>query len=107
MKKLEELGISPAPWSVFDKLTDGFVGGIECAEKNEDIVAGDVILKEADANMMSAAPDMYDALWQQCFGETGTVNCRICSGADLCKCDTCPLGKARAALAKASGEDFQ
>lgn len=105
MKKLEELGISPTPWKVCDERSlGGDVIGIECAEKFAYLVAGDVILKEADATIMSAAPELYQALWFQCFGNTGVGNCRNCKGAELGNCKTCPLGNARAALAKASGE---
>lgn len=104
MKCLEELGISNAPLKYvgYQNHSNGkyiHLGEVRTSD-GKHLVSG---MSQPDAMIFAAAPDMYDALWQQCFGETGTVNCRICSGADLCKCDTCPLGKARAALAKASG----
>ena len=104
MKKLEELGISPAPWKVCEERSlGGDVVGVECADVKADLVAGDVILKEADANMMSAAPDMYDAIWDILFKCTKITNCRNCKGNELGNCGGCPLGKAMAALEKAGG----
>lgn len=55
MKKLEELGVSPAPWS---------------ANKNNNVLSGrpmvsDVFgndLDDSDANLIAAAPELYEEL---------------------------------------------
>ena len=98
MKKLEELGISPTPWRTVDGFGRKFV-----VDKNGKIVSSDC-KKDENAFIISAASELYKALWFQCFGNTGVGNCRNCKGAELGNCKTCPLGNARAALAKASGE---
>ena len=100
MKKLEELGISPTPWKVCDERSlGGDVIGIECAEKFADLVAGDVILKEADATIMSAAPELYECLYEAVY-----FHCSRCP-AHGCGCNKdCLFHKWRLALAKASGE---
>lgn len=107
MKKLEELGISPTPWRV-EKCTYNDTR-VECiVEANGKIIvetdSGCYPPEVPDATIMAAAPELYQALWFQCFGNTGVGNCRNCKGAELGNCKTCPLGNARAALAKASGE---
>lgn len=107
MKKLEELGISPTPWFArilrWDK---NRVDGIEDANGKTIVEtdSGCYPPEVPDATIMAAAPELYQALWFQCFGNTGVGNCRNCKGAELGNCKTCPLGNARAALAKASGE---
>lgn len=105
LKKLEELGISPAPW----KPADDGIGykdiwsNLRCAEpcEGEAIIAESV--SEKDAQIMSAAPDMYDAIWDILFKCTKITNCRNCKGHELGNCGGCPLGKAMAALEKAGG----
>lgn len=109
MKRIDELGISPCPWWIgkLDELF--FYGSIVCNTKDgKKIVATSNYsfdCHKADDLIMSAAPDMYDALWDLLFGNIGTANCRKCKGAELGNCKTCHLGKARAALAKAAGEE--
>lgn len=107
MKTLEQLGISPAPWKVCDgRSLGGDVIGIECEDKPAHLVAGDVILKEADAQIMSAAPELYrglrEAVVEVCH------DCPYCGVRPDYRCSNrnC-LGLAalwRAALAKAAGE---
>ena len=108
MKKLEELGISPAPWKC---IRYKWNSNGKCIHFGEVRFADGVKLvsdiRQPDAQMASAAPELYEALWFQCFGETGVGNCRNCKGAELGNCKTCPLGKARVALAKASGEAIE
>lgn len=108
MKKLEELGISPAPWKYigYHYHKNGeyiHLGEVRVEGGKRQIV---VDISQPDAAIMSAAPDMYAALWKQCFGETTTVNCGKCGGDDHgveCCSKTCPLYDARMSLAKASG----
>lgn len=112
MKKLEDLGISPVPWWIGNKDELFFYGSIVCNTKDgKKIVATSNYsfdCHEADDLILSAAPDMYSALWDVCFGESATVNCAKCGGNDhgdsIEHCSkTCPFYKARAALAKANG----
>ena len=102
MKKLDGLGISPAPWKArmdfwIDDADGDFVFTDSCVANHKETT-------HANARLIAAAPELYQALWFQCFGNTGVGNCRNCKGAELGNCKTCPLGNARAALAKASGE---
>lgn len=105
MVKLSELGITPSPWRVIT--VNGKLEAVEsCLGISSPTVCNAKRMKKADAQIMSAAPDMYDALWERCFGETTTVNCSKCGGNDhgIESCSkTCPLYKSRMALAKASG----
>ena len=108
MKKLEELGISPTPWgySLGNRqmlVTRGTAQTI-FIEYGLELQHAKRPMRYANARMFAAAPELYQALWFQCFGNTGVGNCRNCKGAELGNCKTCPLGNARAALAKASGE---
>ena len=108
MKKYEELGASPAPWEE-DK--EAALPDIICHLQNgiRYQVAVPYIHsdEETDANtrLICAAPDMYDALFDILFKCTKITNCRNCKGHELGNCGGCPLGKARAALAKAAGEE--
>lgn len=102
LKKLEELGISPAPWkhTFYNTHENGrytHLGEVWNGDMRKIVVDQ----KQPDAQIMSAAPDMYDALWDLLFGKTGY--CNVCKGHELGNCPTCPQGKAMAALEKAGG----
>lgn len=94
MKKLSELGISPAPWrftnyGVIDLLECGVVYSNDCP-----------YLGAADARLIAAAPELYK--WLAFAVEYYKCETR--------SCDECPNGKcwivdATAALAKAAGEE--
>ena len=106
MKKLEELGISPTPWKYigYHYHKNGeyiHLGEVRVEGGKRKIV---VDISQPDAAIMSAAHDMYAAIWDILFKGTKITNCRNCKGHEIGNCKTCPLGKARAALAKASGE---
>ena len=117
MKKLEELGISPAPWKVkqdsgYDRESGDFntydsvcnAEGKVMVEWENGESYGDVWpTSEPDASLIAAAPDMYAAIWDILFKGTKITNCRNCKGHELGNCGGCPLGKARAALEKAGG----
>lgn len=108
MKKLSELKISPTPWRVVT--VNGRLHSVEASPR----FVGDLMSvatvcslhngRNADARLIAAATELYQELWFQCFGNTGVGNCHNCKGAELGNCKECPLGNARAALAKASGE---
>ena len=62
MKTIEQLGLSPLPWTL-GSLTIGSDGlrarsSIDAAD--ETCVAGDSLLKEEDARLMTASPTIYD-----------------------------------------------
>lgn len=107
MKTIEELGISPTPWSVVYDPDNGVPYRIECTRpkglSNRVLDDCDGIL-DPDANLIAAAPKMYEELWKVCFGDGDTINCRKCTGAKLGNCKSCSLYGARSALAEASGE---
>lgn len=103
MKKLEELGISPAPWEVDNTWT----GEIICLLKNgiEYQVATPYIHSDeetdANAHMLAAAPELYECLREEfekvCTNDGKCTDCQFVS--------QCRVKKWRTALAKASGED--
>ena len=65
MKKLSELGISPAPWS----LTPNNLGSVDVTAKDSTVVvAYDPPFEEEkdfeNKHLIAAAPKLYDLLWQ-------------------------------------------
>ena len=118
MKKLDGLGISPAPWNkVLDEFGDK-ESEYQVAVADARFPVGAVTLSwnycEADARLIAAAPDLYDALQQiiQCWGasvfDEGGMACDTplyCKHAG-CRPETCPVFlRAKSALAKAAGEE--
>lgn len=107
MKKLSELGISPAPWKIGryrEKTTGKPYSNVNSATGAYVAAAP----SDADKRIIAAVPKMYAALWDVCFGPSKTTNCAKCGGnlhggVEYCS-KTCRLYKARAALAEASGE---
>lgn len=103
MKKLEELGISPAPWEVIPYTLCGDI----CFANGETMFMRDKGIEPpriADARFIAAAPDLYNALREAinsyCEGCNDFVN-----GDQRCDPCECPARKWRAVLAKASGEE--
>lgn len=120
MKKLDGLGISPAPWNkVLDEFGDE-EAQYQVAVADARFPVGAVTLSgnycEADARLIAAAPDLYDALQQivQCWGcsvfSEGGMSCDTplyCKHAG-CGPETCPVFlRAKSALAKAAGEEAE
>lgn len=103
MKKLEELGISPAPWRIGDENIDGMVDDVFDSgfgdESNSALVVYDGGMSAADARLIAAAPKLYK--WLAFAVERYKCETR--------SCNNCPNGKcwvvdAKAALAEAAGE---
>ncbi len=94
MKRIEELGISPWPWSAEIGDDDRFV-----IRDSEGYEIAQAFSGGYDSTLMSAAPDLYEALREMTdiigdFSEYIEVDCAIVE----------KVKKARAALAKAAGE---
>lgn len=93
MRKLSELGISPAPWKYDDLRIMNAKG---CAIG---IVDSSAHTEYANARLIAAAPKLYQALYKI----TKEQECgRDCS---KCKNDGCVIQECRAALAEAAGEE--
>lgn len=109
MKKLEELGISPAPWNI--KYTEipaeygggRFVNGI--VSRNGGALI-DRNMGIADARLTAAAPKMYKGLMEAVIEMCGC--CPSCGGYPDYACNDkgkgCFVKQWRKALAEASGE---
>lgn len=99
MKKLEELGISPAPWKVVHD------EGCDWSEvrdaKNNDVTCGSEVgfCGVNDAPIIAAAPKLYECLREAV--ELYKCETRSC---DKCLNVRCWIIDATAALAEAAGE---
>lgn len=107
MKKLEELGASPAPWEIDDPWT----GDIICHLKNgiEYQVATPYIHsdEETDANarLIAAAPELYDAAERYVrFHEESCIHGNRTAGEIIADANNA-FKDLKAALAKAAGEN--
>ena len=98
--KIEELDISPAPWTVNE------LGSAVISESAEDIVCPICADDKGrrDANLIAAAPELFD-----CLREAVVEMCYRCDDycADNCGCNEkpgkCFVQRWRAALTKAAG----
>ena len=97
MKTIEELGISPWPWKLFGEHMVCYKNGM-CVCDNE----GD-FHTVSDARLISAAPELYAALWDLLWGDSGC--CKICKERELGNCNTCPIRNVKAVMGKAGGEE--
>lgn len=108
MKKLDELGISPAPWSINED------GEVWCKYISNEIQPNKIRTRvvarpnfyfdesKSDAHLIAAAPELYEALlkalqWLADIGEEVV-------GTEPAACIAEIVKEAEAALAKASGE---
>lgn len=109
MKTLEELGISPTPWTVVYDPDNGIPFRIECTRpkgfSNRVLDDFDGLL-ESDAHLLKTAPKMYEALREAIIEDCRL--CYSCSGHPDYTCglknDNCFVKKWRAILAEARGE---
>lgn len=105
MKTIEELGISPTPWTLGSLIigSDGLYARSSVDDSEERVVVGDSLVKEEDARIIAAAPKLYECLLNavidrccDCLNHVGWT----------CESDEdCPVKKWRAALAEAAGEE--
>ena len=101
MKTLEQLGISPAPWRANNLLghrvfnLDGF-----------ELCDSDSVFSSADARLIAAAPDLYEALrmYQEAFEEIRKSAWFIDANFHEIMSLNKVMTAADAALAKAAGE---
>lgn len=103
MKRVGELGISPSPWNVLRNgeivSQEGFIFGI----KKYDFGCRVVFTTEADARLIAAAPDLYEAL--RGLLKIVCLDCNSSYTVDG-KCVKCPkVVAAESALEKAGGDE--
>ena len=106
MKRLDELGISPAPWKAHTD--EDFDSNDEVRGKNNELILCDA--PHVDARLIAAAPDLYE-----CLHEAVCNYCRdrICWDRYRNEClrkddealSSCPGKRWRKALEKAGGAE--
>ena len=104
MKKLEELEMSPAPWTCdIDDEDQLMIYDAQGHDIGQSFACG------VDANMMRSAPKLYKALYElveayeACNAHDGT--CENCERQKMCKQDEERIiSNAKSALAEAAGE---
>lgn len=111
MKKLEELGISPAPWELWN--VSGMFNKLVNLRDNYEVAKAQdgsevhfcSLLKDkaanlANARIIAAAPELYECLREEfekiCTNDGKCTDCQFVG--------QCRVKKWRTALAKASGE---
>ncbi len=99
MKKLEELGISPAPWNVKKESSGYYIANAEDTGVASLVrYYSNLECIKADARLIAAAPELYDALHDVVA---------YCESTHLVPSERFGkvLEKAKSALAKAAGEE--
>ena len=107
MKRLEELGISPAPWTVSPRdntivtTHNGYRVAAGCCERYDG--------GRENARLIAAAPKLFECLREAVLEMCH--ECLSCGGYPSYECkdpnDRCFLAKWRAALAEAAGEEVR
>lgn len=101
MKTLEELGISPAPWSNTVETEKPFETNSVWDARNGCILTGGYAESLNDARLISAAPELYEAL-RECLAVLDKLE-KYYQGVDAATYKT--MAKVRAALEKAGGKE--
>lgn len=97
MKRIEELGISPAPWKVIDPPDDSLT--VEAPDGCSVCFMGGVIETPANARLVAAAPKLYQALYDL----IGIVRNRLPKQPTIDEIEA--VRNAEKALAEAAGEE--
>lgn len=98
MKALKELGVSPAPWNAVRSTVSLRVDSADGICVADDIDMIDDETGEANARLIAAAPELYEALREIVADNKCGLMCSLCGAADKCK-----IRRAVAALEKAGG----
>jgi len=100
MKPLNELGISPWPWRTSSNVSDVYNADNTVTA----VVYGGESIR-ANARLMSAAPELYDAL--QGLVEEMCKDCPCCEDMATLECHDrkCSVNNCKAVLLKAAGEE--
>lgn len=109
MKTLEELGISPTPWSE-NKWQSPDDYGHDVQDSKRNLICEMFLMqggsRKPNASLIAAAPKLYEALREAIIEKCHM--CDSCSGHPDYECENkesqCYVKKWRSALAEASGE---
>ena len=103
MKRLEELGVSPAPWRVEERPMSSIVYEGRTTHECASVCASIGTRREADMKLITAAPDLYECLREavisRCGGRCDWSNGWECQFPD----EMCEVQRWRKALEKAGG----